>query len=254
MMVSSSPRYDISKVATWLAVIAALLACLAFSHESRAIKTRWPGVPPSPSQPAALMFGFGDRGLSYYVTGLTLQNMGDIGGRMTPLKAYDMNHVAEWLWLTYAFDTKARYAPLLGGYYFSATQDPSKLRPVIEYLGVAGNSTENGLWRLLAQGVYLARFKLKDQELALQLAYKLAALDGPDLPIWTKQMPGFVMSNVGQKQASRDLFLTLLATSKNISLQEINFMCAYIQDHLREKNDNLDSNDVWKARCAGRDF
>jgi hypothetical protein len=247
-------KRDWSRLITTVCVLFALVLCIGITQATRPIKTRWPGVTPAPSEPIGLLYGFGDRQLAYYNLTLTLQNMGDMGGRVTALKNYDMNSVADWLWLTYKFDRMSHYAPTLGSYYFGATQDPSKLRPVIQYLAVAGNTTERELWRYLAQAVYLARFRLDDQVLALDLAYKLAALNGRNMPIWTKQMPAFVMSKNGQKQASRDLFITLLATSKNISIQEVNFMCGYITDHLREPGDKLEANEVWQTLCAGRNY
>ncbi|HEY1097001.1 MAG TPA: hypothetical protein VGF14_07145, partial [Alphaproteobacteria bacterium] len=233
-MASTKPSIDTGKWLTLLCVLLAFAACVAYAPVTRHVKTRWPGVPPAPSYTTSMMYGFGDKQLAYYALVLTLQNMGDIGGHTTAIKDYDMNNVSEWLRLTYQFDKDSRYAPTLAGYYFGASQDPSKLRPIISYLRVVGNRPDRDLWRYLAQGVYLARFRLKDQQLALDLAYQLAALQGPDLPIWTKQMPAFVMSRMGQKEASRDLFLTIMATSKNISRQELNFMCGYIQDNLRE--------------------
>ncbi len=243
-----------SQLVTWFGVILAVLACLYVTHYTRPIKVRWDGVAPAPSEPVGLLYGFGDRQLSYYVLTLTLQNMGDMGGNVTPIKNYDMNHVADWLWLTYRFDKQSHYAPTLAGYYFGATQDPSKLRPVINYLRTAGNDTHYDLWRYLAQGIYLARFRLNDQALALDMAYQLAALDDPNLPIWTKQMPAFVLSRTGKKKASRDLFLTMMATTKSLGRQELNFMCGYIGDNLREPDDQLEQNDVWLQFCAGRKY
>lgn len=245
---------DMQRVVTWLCLIVSLIACILFAPHARVLKPRWPGVAPAPSMATGLLYGFGDKQLAYYHLALTLQNMGDVGGHVTPIKDYNMKHVAEWLRLTYAFDTKSRYAPTLAGYYFGASQEPEKLGPIINYLRVAGNSTENELWRYLAQAVYIARFRMKDQALALDLAQQLARLEGPDMPLWTKQMPGFVMSNIGEKKASRDLFLTLLATSKNISRQEVNFMCGYIQDNLREEDDGIETHEVWLAFCAKRKF
>lgn len=251
---SSIPRRrDWSLYLTFLAVLVSVLCCFSVSKHTNHLKTRWPGVAPAPSEPVGLLYGFGDRQLSYYSLTLTLQNMGDIGGRMTALKDYNMENVADWLWLTYRFDKNARYAPTLASYYFGATQDPSKLRPVINYLRVVGNRPDRELWRFMAQAVYLARFRLKDDAFALELAYQLAAIPG-DLPIWTKQMPAFVMSRAGQKKASRDLFLTLIASGKDLSIQEINFMCGYIADNLREQDDQLETNEVWKAFCTGRKY
>ena len=249
-----SHRAGRSRWLTTLCVLMALMACVGVTHQTRPLRVRWPGVAPAPSEPIGLLYGFGDRQLAYYSLTLTLQNMGDMDGSVTPIKNYNMDNIAGWLWLTYRYDRQSHYAPTLASYYFGATQDPSKLHPIITYLQVAGNNPDNELWRYLAQGVYLARFRLKDQALALELAYQLAALQGPKMPLWTKQMPAFVMSNNGQKQQSRDLFLTLLATGKNIEINEVNFMCGYITDHLREPNDGLEQNPVWTTYCAGRKY
>jgi hypothetical protein len=232
-------------------VILAVCGCIIFSHYSYTMRDTWPGIEPAPSSSAALFYGFGDKQLSYRNVGLTLQNSGDTGGRVTNFKYYDYSIIEQWLWLSDSLDSKADYVPTLGAYYFSAVKDPAKLRHLIAYLSHAGEEPTGEHWRWLGHAVYLARFQLKDQKLALQLANKLAAMNGPDLPMWTKVMPAYVEKGMGKKKDARDLLLLMIAEPKIKQEQaDINQSCWYIQQYLREPRDNLDNNDIFRDFCV----
>jgi hypothetical protein len=233
-----------------LGVFVAIILCLLLGQQTYSLRDTWPGLPPAPGRSAALINGFGDVQLSYRAIGLMLQNAGDSGGRITNIQDYEYSTVKSWLWLTYALDPRADYVPSLAAYYFGATPKADELRQLIDYLATVGDDPRAERWRWLAHAVYLARFHLKDQEAALALANRLAAIDKPDMPIWTKQMPAFVMAKVGQKQAARDLMLTIAATDAHIDSAEINYTCWYIGKHLREPGDGLEENPTYRLLCS----
>lgn len=228
----------------------ALLVCVGFSFITYPLRDTWPGLPPPLKKEEATLYGYGDTQLAYRNIGMMLQNAGDVGGRVTNLKDYDYGHVEDWLWLTYDLDAQANYVPSLAAFYFGAVQDKEKLRHLLEYLTKVGQQTGNERWRWLAHAVYLARFRVEDQDEALRLAEILAHHAEPDMPIWTKQMPAFVMAKVGAKKAARDLMLTIAATEKNIDPADINQTCWYINEHLREKDDGMDTNKIYQALCT----
>ena len=60
----------------------------------------------------------------------------------------------------------------------------------------------------------------------------LAALDAPGLPIWTRQMPAFVLAKVGAKEAARDLMEAILE-DPNVPPEEQEFMRAFIDERLK---------------------
>jgi hypothetical protein len=248
MSYSASRKQDIFDL-FW--VILAVACGIIFSHYTYTMRNTWPGLDPAPSHSAALFYGFGDEQLSYRNIGLTLQNAGDTGGRVTNFKAYDYSVIEQWLWLADSFDSKANYVPSLAAYYFGAVKDKDKLQHLIGYLSHSGEVVTGEHWRWLGHAIYLARFELKDQKLALKLANKLAAMTGPDLPMWTKVMPAYVEKNMGQKKDARDLLLLILADPKTKQEQaDRNQSCWYINKYLREPGDNLDNNQIFNNFCV----
>jgi hypothetical protein len=236
-----------------LPILLAVILAAFLSHYTYKLRDRWPGVPPAPTQAESLSYGLGDVQYSYRNIGMMLQNAGDIGGRVTNLRDYDFEILRDWFNLSFELDPRAGYVPGLAAFYYGGTPKHEDLKYLVDYLSRAGKykdrdaSEEN--WRWLAHAVFLARFRLKDQDKALQLAEDLAAISTPDMPIWTQQMPAFVLTKVGQKKAARDLLLTIAATDRNIDPADINQTCWYIQHNLREPDDGLDTNPVYQALC-----
>ncbi|MDB5478113.1 MAG: hypothetical protein JWM96_608 [Alphaproteobacteria bacterium] len=244
----SSRKQDALDLAWILLVLGLSFAVMHFTYEMR---EKWPGVQPAPSDSAALFYGFGDRQFSYRNVGIILQNAGDTGGRTTNFKDYDYGIIEDWLKLSEKLDFSANYVPSLAAYYFGSAKDPEQVRHLLDYLARVGNDSKNERWRWLAQAVYLARFQVKDQQKALDLANQLAALDGPDMPTWTKIMPAYVNKAKGDKKEARDLLLLTIADPKfHLEQAEINQNCWYINENLREEGDALDQNEVFTSFCA----
>ena len=232
-------------------VILALLFGIIFSYLTHDMRNTWPGIAPPPSSGAALFFGYGDTQLSYRNVGLTLQNVGDTGGRVTNFRDYDYNVIEKWLWLADSLDTKSNYVPSLAAYYFSAAKEPEKLRHLLDYLAHVGQDDSNERWRWLGHAVYIARFGVKDQAKALELADRLAALNAPDMPMWTKVMPAYVQKTMGKKKEARDLLLLIMADPSQVQEQaDRNQSCWYINENLREPGDDLENNEIFQDFCV----
>lgn len=217
----------------WLALCGALWLA---GHLAQA---RWPGVPPVPAEKGAVAMTLGDRQMSYRLGALTLQNMGDGGGRVTPLKEYDYRALSAWFYLLRGLDSVSDHVPLIAAYYFGATREPEQARIVAEYLAEAGQDPSGQKWRWLAQAVFLARYRANDLPYALELANKLAALQldhGRQMPIWARQMPAFVLTAMGEKDAARAIIAGILLTDKSLKPNEINFLKAFLVERLDDKS------------------
>lgn len=237
-------RFDL----VWVLLAACVTAWLGWYCYN--MKAEWPGLPPTSSKPAALFYGFGDRELSYRNIGLMLQNAGDTGGRTTNLGAYNYDRIRDWLWLTDGLNNRSGYIPTLAAYYFGAVSEPEKLEKLIDYLAHVGDDNAGERWRWLAHAVFLARFKVEDQPRALVLAQKLAALEAENMPGWTRMMPAYVMNTMGEKKEARDLLLLILADPNSFQHQaDINQSCWYINENLREPDDRLEENEIFKTLC-----
>lgn len=195
----------------------------------RHIKPVWTNVPPPPSKLMASAPALGDFSFAYRLNGLMIQNFGDTGGRTTAIKDYDFNTLTQWFFLQDYLDPNSAHIPYLAAYYFSASQEPEKIRPIIKYLEEVGSRPTGENWRWLSHAVFLARFRMNDLELALSLAHKLAAIKNPDMPEWTRQMPAFIMNAKGEKEASYAMMLEILKTrADHLHPEEVTSMHYYI--------------------------
>lgn len=189
------------------------LNVLTWSY-ARNVQPEWLNVPQVPSEFSVSASALGDQQLAYRLVALMLQHLGDHGGRTTALKDYDYDRLAEWFFLSEKLDNKSDHVPYLAAFYFSGSQTPKiSLPPLIEYLRVIGNQTFGQKWRWLAQAVFLARYKVKDMELALDLANQLAKIDNPDMPAWARSMPALIQSEMGDKEAAIAILVELLSSS-----------------------------------------
>lgn len=217
---------------TWPCVaLAALVLHGAFAWHHRDLATAWAGVPTAPPAALASLVTLGDAQLFYRGATFGLQNMGDQGGRVTPLVDYDYDRLGVWFDLLDGLDPTANYVPTLAAFYFSQTPAKEDLRSIVGYLSRIGSRDPARNWRWLAHAVYLARHRLGDLSLALEVAQQLAGLAGSEAPLWVKQMPAFVLAAVGEREAADDLLQTILSTDPNLSVDEIAFMQRFIAEH-----------------------
>jgi hypothetical protein len=216
----------------WL--IGLTLASAAFWLGSHQIYARWQGVPPVPSKNGARMMTLGDTQFSYRFGAITLQNLGDGGGDVTPIKNYDFPMLGRWFHLLNDLDPASNHVPMIAAYYFGATPIPNDVAVVVDYLSKVGQNPYGNKWRWLAQAVYLAQYRMDDKDLALDLAYKLARMQpiGDDLPIWARQMPVTVLKNKGEKQAAQDFMRDMMSMSEAWRPDEIATMRGYMLEQL----------------------
>lgn len=220
----------------------ALLLNIVFWFSVRDIRQEWGNVPPAPELKYAASYGVGDSSFSYRLNGLMVQNLGDTGGRVTALKDYDYDSLAQWFFVQDSLDPHSSYMPYLAAYYFSAVQNPEKFRPIIDYLKEVGQRPEGEKWRWLAQAVFMARFKMNDMDLALELAEVLAQSEAEDVPAWARQMPVFVLNAKGNKMGAYALMLQILKTGADkMHPNEISEMKKYICTRILDKEDARDN-------------
>ena len=217
-----------------LLLLVALTAHGVLALHQRGRLTGWPGVPSAPPAILAPLLTLGDEQLFYRGAGFGLQNLGDGGGRTTPLRAYDYGRLEAWLQLLDRLDPQADYVPTLAGLYFGQTPEPSDLRRIVHHLSALGARDPAHHWRWLAHAVYLARHRLHDRPLALAIARHLAGLAGAGVPLWVRQMPAFALAEVGEREAARDLLQTILATEPDLAAGEVALMRDLIDRRLAE--------------------
>lgn len=215
--------------------LAALVGAFAlqalFWLNTRALRPDFGLVPPVPTSEAIQALAFGDGQFLYRALGLRIQNTGDDGGRFTPLDRYDYGRLEGWFMALDGLDPVSDFVPVVAGYYFSNTPKRPDIVHVVNYLRHYARHDPARSWRWLAHAVYLARHRMKDQRLALEVARELTALDVPDMPSWARQMQVFILADLGENEAARALMLRILDTDPNLSKEER----AFISDVVRRR-------------------
>lgn len=227
----------------WLWLFSFLALNVVFWAGAHRVYIKWGGVPPVPSKNGALAMSLGDTELSFRLGALALQGLGDGGGRTARMTDYDYKKLDSWFWLLYQLDPASDHVPLLAAYYFSSTPRKEDIAILVNYLGTVGQIPYGNKWRWLAQAVLLARHKMKDLDVALDLAYKLSKMEpiGDTLPHWARQMPAFVLAAKGDKEDARKLIEEMLLTSENFHRNEVNFMKAYLVEQLGVSPEEVDA-------------
>ncbi len=215
-----------------------LILNLIFWLSVRDVKTKWGNVPPPPDIKYATIQGLGDASFAYRQNGIMIQSLGDAGGRTTPLKDYDYKVLSRWFYLQDSLDPISNFTPYLAAYYFSNVQNPQMLPPLIDYLADIGSRPYGEKWRWLAQGVFLARYQLKDLDRALEMANALANTKNDNVPAWTYQMPAFVLSARGEKEAAYAILLEILKSrGGKLHPNEVNAIKAHICTRILNKEE-----------------
>jgi hypothetical protein len=230
---SQSYKYKIYFIFTFI-----LFLNIAFWLKSHTQRVIWPNVPAAPSEMGIRASFLDDRAFAYRVWALAMQNFGSVGGEMQPLKNYNFNNIASWLFLLDRLDSHSNLMPILAAYYFGATQEPTpdKIRPLISYLEMVGKRPEREKWRWLVQAVYLARHRLNDMPEAYRLAQELAKVYRPGMPAWTLNMKALIAADMGDKETAYALMLEILRDSSGaLDPVEIRFMMEYTCENILTK-------------------
>lgn len=134
-------------------------------------------LPDLPQEHAVDALAFGDSQFLFRYLALTLQNAGDNGGRVTPLKNYDYEKVVAWLRLLDRLDINSHWVIAMANGYFGQTQRVEDVEPVVRYMQGHVAQQPEAKWPWLVNAVHLARHRLKSDWLALDAARQLADYD-----------------------------------------------------------------------------
>ncbi len=222
-----------------------LTANISFWSYSKSVQSVWANVPPVPKTENASMMALGDKALAYRGYAMMLQNLGNVGGRFVSLKKYDFKRLRDWFFLEDDLDPVSDSVPMMAAYYYGAVVDGEKLDYLLDYLALAGSRPIGEKFRWLGHAVYLARHVKKDNERALELAYKLAENKNPNLSDWARQMPAFVLQEKGETELAYRIMLNILsAHHETLHPSEVNYMRDYICNTLLKDRPDLYNPDL----------
>jgi hypothetical protein len=205
---------------------------IVFWYKTHDIRPAMDIVSEVPGEMAVKANSLGDEELYFRILALEIQNSGDTFGRFTALKLYDYKKLSAWFYLLDKLDDKSNFLPSIASYYYSQTQHTPDVKYIVDYLEFHSMKDLANKWWWLSQAVYLANFKLKDNQRALELANKLAQTPGK-IPMWARQMPAFIHEKLGEKEQAYIIIKNLLDNTKDLTKEELNFMNYFIKDRLK---------------------
>ncbi len=214
----------------YLALAIILMAQLGFWAD---VRTRLPDmtiVPDVPGKEALQVMSFGDEEFLFRTMAMRLSNAGDTFGRFTALYKYDLHKIYLWFTLLDFFNTRSDVLPSMAAYYFSQTQKVSDVRYMVDYLYEHSAPRIQDKWWWMAQGVYLASHKLKDNDLALKLAKPLT--EARDVPLWVNQLPAFIYEKQGEFDAALAIMESILEHTPDIDPGELRYMKYFIDERI----------------------
>ncbi|MBY0511317.1 MAG: hypothetical protein K2P94_14335 [Rhodospirillaceae bacterium] len=155
-------------------------------------------IDPPPSASTRALLSFGDKQFLYRLSVLNLQNDGDTGGRVTPLRDYNYDNVLAWLQAAQEMDPSAQHHLFLAARYFSQTSNTHDVRRLVAFIVDDVAKAPDYKWYWLTQAVSMAEIRLNDLPYALQIAQRLAAYNPPDAPHWVLMFPAVLLEKMGR--------------------------------------------------------
>jgi hypothetical protein len=238
--------YHLNSHKIFLYLFLAVFACqIFFWKQTEKHHAPFDLVPPAPNQYLLSALSLGDDEFLFRSLALRFQNSGDVFAGFVALKNYDYLRIYQWMKTLDTLNIKSNLVPSLASYYYSQTQKSEDTRYVINYLDEHSASDVDANWWWLFQAMYIAKINLKDLNVALDIAYKLAKNNVKSAPLWTKQAPAFILAEMGNNCLAFSVIENLIKESQNgarqLSAEEMNFMRHFINDRLTKlKNEKFD--------------
>ncbi len=173
---------------------------------------------------------FGDQQFLYRLWTMDLQNAGDTGGRMTPMRYYNYSNVIGWLDALGELDPRGEHHLYLAVRYFSQTPETDDVRRLMEFVerDVARSPATKWFW--LTQALVIAEKRLRDLPYALQISERLATLNPADAPNWVFMMPAILMEKMGRLPAAESAIRQVRAQrGQGMRTDELLFIDSFIQ-------------------------
>ena len=146
---------------------------------------------------------------------LWLQSFDVQPGISLSFRELDYARIQGWLKLILNLHPHGQYPLLSAARVYAEVDDPPRQRAMLAFVADQFEDDPARRWQWLAHAVYVAKHRLKDRELALQLAERLAAhRQNLAIPSWATQMNIFVLEDMGEIESAKVLLGGLLESGQ----------------------------------------
>jgi hypothetical protein len=154
---------------------------------------------------------------------LYLQSFDTQPGASLPFEALDYKQLLAWLTRLAELDPASNYPFLLAAQVYAQVPNPEKQRMTLQFIYAHFPSDPERRWPWLAHAAVMAKHRLKDPGLALKYATAVAQ-QAKNAPGWARQMPAFILEDMGEVQQAKILLGALLAEGQVPDPQERRFL------------------------------
>ena len=152
-------------------------------------------------------------------------------GVSLPFRSLDYAAVETWLARMLELDPHFQYPLLAAARLYGEVDEPTRQRRMLRFIARSFRDDPVRRWPWMAHGVVIAKHRLHDLPLALELASALAQADDHGaIPHWAKQMRIFVLEDMGELQSAKILLGGLLASGEIQDNHERAFLSERLAD------------------------
>lgn len=170
-------------------------------------------------------FAAGSQKLFSYLLIIRLQLHDNQAGRHIRYQLMDYDRLLEWLDTIYRLNPASEYPMLLATRVYSQTTDKTQLRQLLDYIDKTFRQSPQLFWKNQAEATVIAKHKLGDLELALQMAQSLSAQPGTVImPRWARDMHFLLLADMNEYETSIAIIEALLNSHSITDPDEIRFL------------------------------
>ena len=195
--------------------IASLVIQVCWSHARPRAAATAEALPNAPDIRLLHLYGLGEPDALAKILVLWLQAFDNQPGVSIPFARLDYARVVNWLDALLDLDSRFQYPLLSASRVYTETPDDAGKRQMLEFVHRRFREDPGRRWPWMAHGVYVAKHRIKDLQLALKYANALRLNVSSDTaPPWVTQMEIFVLEDLGEIESARILIGGLLAGGK----------------------------------------
>ena len=195
--------------------IAGLVIQVCWSHARPQALATAETLPNAPDTRLLHLYGLGEPDTLAKILMLWLQAFDNQPGVSIPFARLDYARVVNWLDALLNLDSRFQYPLLSASRVYTQTPDDTGKRQMLEFVHRRFLEDPERRWPWMAHGVYVAKHRIKDLQLALKYANALRLNVSSDaVPLWVTQMEIFVLEDLGEIESARIIIGGLLASGR----------------------------------------
>ncbi|PIE36716.1 MAG: hypothetical protein CSA54_03540 [Gammaproteobacteria bacterium] len=209
----------------WWVLVLGLLCQLGLRQVLPAAKAEATELPALPANAVVQSLFLGDGVLASRVLLLWLQARDTQSGALVRNVQRDYARLAHWLSQLQQLDPRSHYPLLLAVRVYSQASDKARVRQLLSTVNELFQRDPARYWRWQAEAAVLAKHRLQDLDLALNMAQALAAQTPPQLlPGWARDMRFILLEALGRDEEMRLLIGGLVASGAVTERKELQWL------------------------------